>query len=54
MANKLMYSPNDNTQNNTFCRLKWVVGTLEHLTYKLINLVKVAKVVNPMNKKMLS
>ena len=29
MADKLMYIPNHDTQNYTFCRLKLVVGTFE-------------------------
>ena len=33
MADKLMYIPNDDTQNKPFCRLKIVVETFEHSTY---------------------
>ena len=32
MANKLMYIPNDNTQNYPFCRLQLVVENYGHLT----------------------
>ena len=32
MPNKLMYNPNDDTQNYPFCRLKLVVKTYEHST----------------------
>ena len=55
MANKLMYIPNDDTQNNHFCRLQLMVETFEHLTKwtNQSNLLKVSKVVKAMNKKML-
>ena len=32
MADKLMYIPNDDTQNNSFCGVKLVVETFEHST----------------------
>ena len=32
MADKLMYKPNDDTQNYLFCRLQLVVETFGHLT----------------------
>ena len=32
MADKLIYIPNDETQNYLFCRLKLVVNTFEHST----------------------
>ena len=32
MADKLMDIPNDDTQNNPFCRLKLVVETFKHST----------------------
>ena len=37
MADKLMYIPNDDTQNYPFCRLKLVVETL-NLMNKLIKI----------------
>ena len=42
MADKLLYIPNDETQNFLFCRLQ-----LNELTNK--NLIKVLKVVKQMN-----
>ena len=49
MAYKLIYIPNDNTQNYPFCRLLLEVETFKHSTqWKLI---KVSKVVEPTNKK---
>ena len=33
MANKLMYIPNDDTQNCPFCKLKLLVETFEHPTF---------------------
>ena len=56
MADKLMYTPNDDSQNYPFCRLNLVVKTFEHLTYKPTNQnsVKILiKVVYPTNKKTL-
>ena len=52
MADKLMYIPNDDTQN---CRLKLVVETFKHLTYytNQSQFTQVPKVVNPTNKKTL-
>ena len=46
MANKLMYIPNDNTQNYTFCRLQKVVETFGYSSFKPTNQnsVKVPKV----------
>ena len=32
MTDKLMYIPNDNTQNYLFCRLQLVVETFGHAT----------------------
>ena len=32
MADKLMYIPNDDTQNYPFCRLKFVVEMFQHST----------------------
>ena len=32
MANKLMYIPNDDTQNYLFCRLQYMVGTFGQST----------------------
>ena len=53
MADKLMYIPNDDTQNYHFCRIKLMVATFEHST-KLTNqskFIKVPKDVKPTNKK---
>ena len=53
LADKLMYIPNDVTQNYPFCRLRLVVETFEHST-KWINQLKfnkVPKIVKPMNTK---
>ena len=47
MADKLMYTPNDDTQNYPFCRLKSIAKTLK-LMNQLIKLVP--KVVKPANK----
>ena len=55
MADKLMFIPNDDTQNYLFCRFKLVVETFEHSIF-LINqskFTKVSKVVKPTNKKTL-
>ena len=50
MANKLMYIPNDDTQNYPFYRLQLVVDTkLNEQTYQ--NSIKVPKVVVTTNKK---
>ena len=49
MADKLMYIPNDDTQNYPFCKLKLVVKICEHST-EWINqskLHEVPKVVKP-------
>ena len=35
MADKLMYIPNDYTQNYPFCRLQVVVKTFGHSTYRI-------------------
>ena len=51
MAGKLMYSLNDDTQNNPFRKLQLVVETFKHLNNQ--NLIKVPKVVKPTNKKTL-
>ena len=53
MADKLIYIPNDGTQNYPFGSVNLVAETLEHSTkfptYQ--NSIKVAKVVRPINKK---
>ena len=52
MADKLMYIPNDNTQNCPFCNVKLVVETFEQAT-KYSNqskFTKVPKIVKPTNK----
>ena len=51
MVNKLMYIPNNDTQNYHFCRLRLVVETFQHSTKrtnqsKLINRPKVVKTTN--------
>ena len=43
MADKLVYIPNDDTQNFPFCRLKLVVETLEHYGFYQIAPVLVAE-----------
>ena len=55
MAYKLKYIPNDDEQNNTFCRLKLVVETFEHSTQctNQSKFTEVPKVVKPTNKKAL-
>ena len=56
MAYKLMYIPNNNTQNYPFCRLQLMVETYGQwaLTESINqNLVKVPKVVKSTNKKSL-
>ena len=50
MTDKLMYIPNDYTQNYPFCRLKIVVETL-NLMKQPIKFTKVPKVVKLTNKK---
>ena len=56
MADKLMYIPNDDTQNYHFCRLQSVIKTfgsqLNESTNQ--NSIKVPKVDKLMNKKTLS
>ncbi len=55
MADKMMYIPNDDTQNLTICRLQLVVETIVHST-KLTNqsnFTKVSKVVKSIKKKTL-
>ena len=55
IADKLIYIPNDDTQNYPFCRLKFVVETFEH-SIKITNqsnFTKVPKVFKPTNKKTL-
>ena len=54
MADKLMYIPNEETQNYPFCRLKLVIKMFRHST-KWTNkkLIKVPKIVKPTNKKTL-
>ncbi len=37
MADKMMYIPNDDKQNYSFCRLQLVVETFEHPTQELTN-----------------
>ena len=52
MADKLMYIPNDDTQNILFYRLKLMVATFKHLTTnQQIIFTAVPKVVKPTNKK---
>ena len=53
MADKLMYIPNDDTQNYPFCRLKLV---LKHLNTQLIETTnqKVPKVIKSRNKKVIT
>ena len=55
MAHKLMYIPNDATQNSLFCRLKLVVETSGHsnIRTKQTNSIKVPKVIKLTNKKTL-
>ena len=48
MGDKLMYIPNDDTQNYHFFRLQLVLESFGHS-----NLIKVPKVVKPTNKKTL-
>ena len=55
MADKFMYIPDNDTQNYSFCRLKFVFETFKHST-ECINqpkVTKVPKVVKPINKKTL-
>ena len=52
MADKLMYIPNDNTQNNPFCRLQEVVETFS-LKPTNQNSIKVPKNVQTMIRKTL-
>ena len=53
IADKLMYIPNDDTQNYLFCRLKLV---FKHLNTQLIETTnqKVPKVIKSRNKKVIS
>ena len=53
MANKLMYIPNDGTQNYHFYRLKLVAKKFEHSNKETnqLNLTKGPKVVQLTNKK---
>ena len=55
MADKLMFNPNDDTQNRPFCRLKLVVETFEHSTKRTnqSKFHKVPKDVKPTSKKTL-
>ena len=53
MADKLMYIPNDKTQNYPFCRLKLVVETFGNLTSSYQISLKVPLVFKPTNKKTL-
>ena len=55
MANRLMYIPNDATQNYLFCRLELVVETFGHLTLwtKKTNRIKAPKFIKQTNKKTL-
>ena len=54
MADKLMYNvhPNDETQNYPFCKLQLVVESLDTQPINQ-NTLKVSKVVNPGNEKIL-
>ena len=56
MADKLLYNPNDYTQNYSLFELQFVVKTFGHSTQwtnQFQYLMKVPKVVEPMNKKVL-
>ena len=55
MADKLMCTSNDDTQNYPFCRLQLVVKTFGHSTYdnEPTNQNSIPKVVKPTKKKML-
>ena len=55
MADKLIYIPNNDTQNYPFCRSKIVVETFEHSTQWMnqSKFTKVPKVVKQTNKKTL-
>ena len=55
MNGKLMYIPNDDTQNHSFCRLQLVVETFKHPTYEPTNQnsIKVPNVVKPANEQTL-
>ena len=54
MGDKLMYIPNEETQNYQFCRLKLVIKMFGHST-KWTNkkLIKVSKIVKSTNNKTL-
>ena len=52
MADRLMYIPNDDTQNYPLCRLQLVVETFEHSTM-WTNQSKFTIVVEPTNRKAL-
>ena len=56
MNDKLMNIPNDNTHNYPFCRLQFVVETLNTQFNEQANenFIIVLKVVDPTNKKTLS
>ena len=51
MADKLMYTPNDDTQNYPYCSLQLVVKTFGYRTYEPTNQnsIIVPKVVKPTN-----
>ena len=53
MTNKLMYIPNDDTQNYSFCRFQLLVekSGLDLTEQTNRNLMKVPKAVEPTNKK---
>ena len=55
VADKLMYFPNDDIQNYTFCRLQIVIKMFGHSTEwtNKSNSIKSPKVVNPTSKKTL-
>ena len=55
MADKLMYIPNDDTQNYFFCRLQLDVETFGHSTYwtNQSNSIKVPEIDESTNKKTL-
>ena len=53
MVNKLIFTHNDDTQNNAFCRLQLVVETFNTQLNETTNqnALKVPKVIKPINKK---
>ena len=51
MDDKLMYIPNDDIQNYTFCRLELAIETFGHLNNEPTNQIQVVELTN---KKILS